>query len=373
MDDNKFDDIIKGKVGEFEDSSFDPSALAAFHNRIATDTGWPWHVRYRTEIIGGTAVALVILFTLWGQWYFAELKTERLQDELVALKSQNEKMGNLIGEVKNLKTITAAPDTIRIFQFRESDQYLYAKLMQEIKALKTSLSDSFRIGLGNSGNADLASSNRNAYTGTFENHFSPYIIKGFALQNGDSSTKETAMANQEDKKLSAKEIIKSEKYRKGVGFRLGPTAEVSQGFYRTGNGEINIGYGIAADLILSPSLSFETGLKYMHRFYSVPENYLSKISLPFVNQDIGDIKLAEIDSWILEVPLNMKYRIPLSTKTSFLFRIGYSPMIYTSQTLEYSYEYDVTKNLYLKDSHKDKTVHLNAGAANFSIGEQEDY
>jgi hypothetical protein len=371
MDDNKFDDIIKAKVVGFEDSSFDPSALAAFHNRLATDASWPWHVRYRIEIIAGTAVAIVILFTLWGQWHFAELKTERLEDELIALKTQNEKMGELIGEIKNLKTITTPADTIRIFQFRESHPFLYGKLVKEINALNNSLSDSFRAAAGKRDYRDMAladANNRQAYPGVFENQFSPYPIKGFALPKEDSSTRTNATGNQEGKKLSAKEIIKGEKYRKGVGFRLGPTAEASQGFYRRGNGEINIGYGIAGDFILSPSLSFETGLKYVHRFYSVPENELNKISLPFVNQAIGDMKFAEIDSWILEVPLNMKYRVPLSTKNSFLYRIGYSPIIYASQTLEYSYEYDVTKNLYLKDSHKNKGAHFYAGTANFSLG-----
>ncbi len=370
MDDNKFDDIIRGKVSGFEDPSFDPSALAAFHNHMATDAGWPWHVRFRTELIACTAAALVILCTLWGQWHFADLKTERLQHELLALKTQNEQMGKLLGEVKKLKTMTATADTIRIFQFRESDPLLYAKLVYEINELKTSLNDSFRTQWGKRANADgaLPTNNRPAYTGVFENQFSAYPIKGFALTNGDSAAKEAVTANRDAGKLPTKEIIKTEKYRKGVGFRLGPTAEASQGFYRTGNGEINIGFGMAGDFILSPSLSLETGLKLTHLFYSVLESNLNKVSLPFVNQTIGDMKLAEIDSWILELPLNMKYRIPLSPRNSFLCSIGYAPMIYTSQTLEYSYEYNGANSLYLKDSHKNKEVQLYAGTANFSVG-----
>lgn len=370
MDDNRFDDIIKGKVGEFEDTSFDPSALAALHNRMATDGDWPWHVRFRTEIIAGTAAAIVILLTLWGQWYFSELRTEELQDELLALKTQNEKMDGLIGEMKNFKSTGAPADTIRIIEIRERDPFLYARLVQQIEALKASLSDSFRR-VSNASikeNYVLPVNNREAFTGVFENQFSQYRIRSFALLTVDSSTQESEPVNPEPKKLSAKEIIKKENYRKGVGFRLGPTAEVSQGLYPAGDGELNVGYGILGDFILSPSLSFETGLKYAHRFYSVGEKELNKINLPFVNQTIGDVKLAEIDSWVLEVPLHLKYRFPLSMKTSLLTRIGYSAMIYTGQTLEYSYEYDASNNLFVKDSHKQKGFHLYPGALNLSIG-----
>ena len=91
-------------------------------------------------------------------------------------------------------------------------------------------------------------------------------------------------------------------------------------------------------------------------------------SISWANQTIGDIKIAEIDSYILELPLNLKYRLPVSTKTSLLARIGYSPMIYTGQTLEYSYEYDATNNLYVKDSHKRKGFHFYPGAINVSLG-----
>lgn len=370
MDDNRFDDIIKGKLGEFEDASFDPSALAALHHRMASQTDLPWHVRYRSELTAAVAGSIVILFILWGQWYFTGLRTRKLEGELSRIQVQNEKLDDLLLELRNSKSNSA--DTIRIIEFRERDSYLYARLEQQIAELKKILSDSLsKVYASNSLEVvpySTAAHDQEMLRRLLDKPFTPFLIKGIDLVKVDSFTQVTPNVDQTSKNLSAKEIIKKENYRKGIGFRLGPTLEVSQGYYRAGNGEINISYGILCDFILSPSLSFETGAKYTHRFYSVSETELSKINLEASNQNIGDVKLAEIDSWILEVPLNVKYRFPLSMKTSFLTRFGYSPMIYTGQTIEYSYEYDPANNLFVKDSHKLNGFHLYPGALNISLG-----
>ena len=188
MDDNRFDDIIKGKVEGYKDSSFDPSALAAFHNRMATDAGWPWYVRYRTELTAATASAVVILFTWFGQQYFSGQRTEEWRDGLGTLKAQNEKLNELMREMKNAKSPTPISDTIRIIEFRESDPYLYAKLLRQIDALKISLSDSIRAASYKNGNEPLAlntTTNRQAYTGFFENQFAKYKVGAFAMPTED--------------------------------------------------------------------------------------------------------------------------------------------------------------------------------------------
>jgi hypothetical protein len=368
MDDNKFDDIIKGKVGEYADTSFEPSALAALHHRMATDSDWPWHVRYRNELVVGTGAVLIILFTLWGQWYFSGQKEQQFQNDFQLLKAQNEQMSDLLREMKNVKGIVA--DTIRVIEIRERDPHLYASLVQQIENLKNALTDSFV----NISNQNLAksnapqSNNREVWMGSFENNFHPFPISPLAVGLQGSTKKIMEAGIQEEKKLTAKEIKKQENYRKGLGFRVGPIVELSQGFYRAGSGEISLGYGILGDIILSPSWSVEAGLKFVHRFSEVPEDELGKITLANANQIIGDVKLAEIDTWIAEMPVNLKYRYPLSRKTSLLTAIGYSPMFITKQTLEYSYQYNTSTDFYLKDSHDEKGIRFSPGAINISIG-----
>jgi hypothetical protein len=368
MDDNKFDDILKGKVGEYADASFEPSALAALHHRMATDSDWPWHVRYRNEMLVGTGTVLIILFTLWGQWYFSGQKEQQFQNDFQLLKVQNEQLNDLLREMKNVSGTVA--DTIRVIEIRERDPHLYARLVQQIENLKDALTDSF----ANVSNKNLVQANsplpynRQALMGSLDQPFHPFPISTFTLRIQDSIKTEIKQNTQEAKKLTAKEIKKAENYRKGVGFRLGSIVELSQGFYRAGSGEVSLGYGVIGDFILSPSLSVEAGLKLVHRFSSVPENELSKITLANANELIGDVKLAEIDSWIAEVPVNLKYRYPLSRKSSLLTSVGYSPMFITKQTLEYSYQYNSSSDIYLKDSHNVSGFTFYPGAINISIG-----
>jgi hypothetical protein len=367
MDDHKFDDIIKVKLDDYEDPSFDPSALAALHTRLDSQTGSSFYNRYRQEILVGGATILIILFMLWGQRYFTADKNIGLQKELQMLQQQNENLAALLNEIKKSKTPVA--DTIKLIEIRERDPYLYARLTQQLRELKSAILDSLmdlqkdyvRV-------ASVRPVDRASYTGYFERPSYQLKPGNLFISPVDSVEKNDESLKQELKKLSTKELIKKGNYRKGVGIRIGPTAELSQGFYKAGSGEINMGYGLLGDFILSPVLSFETGVKYAHRFYSVGENELGNITLPSVNQTIGNVKLAEVDTWILEIPLNLKYRLPLTTKISFVSRLGYSSLIYFGQRIEYSYEYDPTKNLFVKDSHKQNEFLLSPGALNISIG-----
>ena len=72
MDDNKFDDIIKHKIGEYEDPQFDPSALSALHTNKFFDIGIGDCVHYAALIfrarrapaprLGGILSAQVTIF-----------------------------------------------------------------------------------------------------------------------------------------------------------------------------------------------------------------------------------------------------------------------------------------------------------------------
>ena len=116
---------------------------------------------------------------------------------------------------------------------------------------------------------------------------------------------------------------------------------LSKGFYDQGTGGIDITGGLLGDFIVSPSFSVETGEKFIHRFYEISESELNaNVSLPYVNPDLAPVTQADIDSWMIEVLINLKYRYPLSLKTYALAGFGYSSLIYTKQILEYIYNYD---------------------------------
>ncbi len=170
--------------------------------------------------------------------------------------------------------------------------------------------------------------------------------------------------------FSAKTARELEKhYRKGMGIRLGPTLDLSKGFYDQGTGGIDIAGGLLGDFIVSPSLSVETGAKFIHRYYEISEEELNtNLTLPYVNPDLAPVTQADIDSWMIEVPMNLKYRYPLSLKTYALVGLGYSSVIYTKQVLEYSYNFDAIPSGYITEPHILTDVTRYSGTLNISLG-----
>jgi hypothetical protein len=368
MGENNFDDVIKGKLAEYEDPSFDPSALAALHTRLDAQTGTFWYARYHHEILIASATTLILLFTFFIQRYFTRLRYEQLENQVHVLQQQNAKMSELLSEMKSAKY--ALPDTGRLINLRESNPYLYAQLVQQLQDLKSAFRDTLLPLARNHQQHVTAHSTGNPalYTGYFQRPFEWFPLNRPGAIETDSTQTDKESLRAEAKRPSRKEIIKREKYGKGVGFRLGVTADASQGYYMAGTGEINLSYGLLGDFVLSPTVSMETGVKFTHRFYSVSESELDKIELPFVNNTIGEVRLSEIDALLLEIPLIGKYRLPLTTRASLLMRLGYSSLIYTGQTFEYSYKFDQTNVLFVKDSHKKDGLRLAPGTLTFSFG-----
>ncbi|MBA4056871.1 MAG: hypothetical protein C0490_19310, partial [Marivirga sp.] len=121
--------------------------------------------------------------------------------------------------------------------------------------------------------------------------------------------------------------------------------------------------------IVSPSLSLETGAKYTHRFYEITNREaLSNMQLPGVDDNLGPLVTADIDSWILEIPLSLKYRYPLSIKSHILLGAGYSSLMYTKQVFEYYHELDSDPTAQVNTTHKVEKFTLNPGMLNMSIG-----
>jgi hypothetical protein len=62
------------------------------------------------------------------------------------------------------------------------------------------------------------------------------------------------------------------------------------------------------------------------------------MNLPDLEPNLGTLNRVEIDSKTLEVPLNLKYRIPLSASTRLIAGVGVSAMWYTRQEFEHTYQ-----------------------------------
>jgi hypothetical protein len=159
-------------------------------------------------------------------------------------------------------------------------------------------------------------------------------------------------------------------YQKGVGIRMGPTVEFAKGNYVVGESDMSVNFGVLGDFIVSPSLSFETGIKYLKRYYELADQQdLVDSSLPGVDESIGALQKAEIDSWMLEIPVMLKYRYPLSLKSHILGGAGYSALYYWKQLFEYDYSFSGGGDAFTVGSvYETKEHSFYSGSLNITLG-----
>ncbi len=386
MDDQRFDDSIKNKVGDYEDSGFDPAALAALHHQMAAVSVVPWYSLYRTELLVGSGLVASTLIILWSQWLMSSNTSEILNEKVIAIQNQQEQIDDLQNQISALKH--APPDTIRIIEIREKPSSDYTYLLYRIKLLEAAAEKKAVEGIEQSNNVENSSdagqqdqssstkleSETAAYpkTDLFRNSFSSRLTpRSVERESLLAEPNDEAMLRRSvSQDLSAKTLRDLEKhYQKGIGIRVGPALEFGKGFYEKGQGGIRIGGGVLADFILSPSLSVETGLKYTHRVYDITDiNELSAEQLPGMDQNLGTLEKIDIDSWIFEIPLNLKYRYPVSTKTHWLGGLGYSSIIYGKQVFEYEYGMAGNPDATVTTVYGFPHAEVYPGALNFSLG-----
>ena len=373
MDDNQFDDHIRKKVAAYEEPGFDPAALADLHYRMAAaDSVWPWYSRYRTELIVGAGLALCTLLILWNQWTLNS-RGSSLSSQDQSSKFREEQINKLQEEIIYLKHLK--PDTIRIVESRDQNSTLYTILLNRIANLQADLQHYRNEQLQNQ---TIAIRDTLTTLTDFSNSDQQYINAPTRLiPRQEDSKSARAPWNELNTNVKAKQRSLSVKsmrdiedhYQKGIGIRLGPTVEMSKGIYSLGKGHFDIAGGLLGDFILSPSLSIETGGKYVHRVYSISDQTdLASKTFPQVESGLGTPKNVDIDSWILEVPFNLKYRYPLSLKTHWLTGIGYSSMLFTRQILEYDYTLSGNSTASIYSVYKKERPEFYSGAINFSLG-----
>ena len=372
MDDKDFDDIIKRKVGEHEDPVFDSSALSSFHRRMATLDYLPWSSRYRTELMIGSGIAISTFLIIMSVWLLNTNTSESHKKNNLLIHDQQKKITELQAEINVLKK--KKPDTIYITQVNEVTMRDVESRMEEMKLTILKLKEDIaQIQSPSTGFDSLSfGTTSNSY---FEPHNAAlFSSKILPAEKSEKSMKAVPKPIEERKQLHTKFSVKTARelekhYRKGMGIRLGPTLDLSKGFYDEGTGGIDIAGGLLGDFIVSPSFSVETGGKFIHRSYEISEaESNSNLTLPYVNPDLAPVTQAEIDSWMIEVPINLKYRYPLSLKTYALASFGYSSLIYTKQVLEYSYDLDAVPSGHISESHIIADITRYSGTLNISLG-----
>lgn len=384
MDDHQFDDIIKRKVGEYEESGFDPADLSALHHRMATASTLAWYTRYRTELMVSSVLVVCTLVILLNQWHLNRQNIHVLEDEILVLRKQNEQITTRQHELNQLQKLRRA-DTIRIVEIREQTSPTYTVLLNRIAVLEEAVRKLQSIDVDRAdvnGAAPLSPEFMLAPNeGQAGEDTQEYFLNPSYKITPRTITKKSVRATPEDLtspvpdtdptgRLSVKTIRELEKhYQQGVGIRIGPVLEISKGFYKNGSGRGDLSGGVLANFIISPSLAVETGVKYAHRFYEVTgKEKLLNMDLPGVEASLGALTTVDVDSWMFEVPFNLKYYYPHSLKTDWVVGAGYSSVLYTKQVLEYEHEFDGSSSVAVLSDYTKDGAQLSPGVLNFSIG-----
>lgn len=383
MDDQRFDDSIKNKVGDYEYPGFEPAALASLHQQMAAASVVPWYSLYRTELLVGSGLVASTLIILWSQWFMSSNTSEILNEKGIAIQNQQDQIDKLQNEILSLRN--TPPDTIRIIEIREKPSSDYSYLLYRIKLLEAKAAKSEVAGDNQRNNVEISSEpsqqdpsmklesenvvypKKDLYRNLFSSRLTPRSVERKSML---AEPEDEAMQGQTvSQDLSAKTLRDLEShYQKGIGIRIGPALEVARGFYSIGDGEIGVGGGLLADFILSPSLSLETGLKYAHRVYDISDDELPSEELPGMDPSLGILKKIDVDSWIFEIPISLKYRYPISTKKNWLASLGYSSQIYGKQVFEYEYNIPGNSDATVNSDYESSHAEVYSGALNFSLG-----
>ena len=364
MDDFQFDKTIRNKTKDYEAPGFDPQSLAALHYQMASHYKAPWLTRYRRELLVATGLLLFTAIIILIQWRMNRELRETIDDNQRDLKLQRREIAELRLTLSEAGT---AIDTVWIPRYVDTESPMVRNLFQRIAALQISLQAFAR-------ESDIASSYPmtsgqtiqftvpdQSKTRRVEPRHRPARVERVQPVR---HVREKSAA-----KLSPRTIRQLEKHRaNGIGIFAGPSMEFSGGAYSMGSGSKGVSPGLMMDMIISPSFSLEIGLHYHKRYYEIDGTDFSEKVWPGHDPSLGPFEAVEIDSWMIEQPLNLKYHHPLNMKNRFLIGLGYSNVIYTRQELEYIHYLNQDPSIEVNKVYENSELSITGGTVNVFLG-----
>jgi hypothetical protein len=379
MDDNKFDNELKNRLSEYEADEFDPAALAALHHQMASEAPTPWYTSRSTELMVGSGIIISTILIIWFQWYTNHINTEMLQSKLTQLETRlKDEEKKFLNPTYNPALSPAPPDTNNATHRSGVTPTTYITLLHKVDALTLALeqlrAETLEIHKERSYATKPDRDDDQQYiTDQYDNPVANSRLTPRKAVNSSerADARDNLAANEvSEQKLSGRSILDIQRhYQQGIGIRLGPMAALSRASYTMGDGRYDFGVGILADFVLSPAISLETGIVHTLRQYHIPSADIAEANnLPGVDTGLGDLRSADIDSWIFEFPIQLKYRFPISLKAGWIAGIGYSQLFYTKQILEYDYQFNASQSASLNSSYKESAIKTYPGMLGLSLG-----
>lgn len=373
MDDTRFDDHIRTKIGDYEATGFDADALANLHMRLGSIRITPWYRQYSSYLLTGMGIVLATLFIVGNQWYMSNRNADILESSLQEHRATIDILRTEVEELKNVR-----PDTIRIVEKQPVIFRIPLPLLERIGSLEQQIAALLRE---QQTTTDDDRENRGdemqpnwSYVSNIEmgvHGLARRSVDGNKVSRPPLTASILVKDNNANQDLSAVTIrALEEHYHPGIGIRIAPAVEVANGFYEHGKSQPHVSGGLQLDFILSPSLSIETGARYSRRYYEADEhNGLSDLQLPGMDESAGTLQKAEMDYWVTELPLYLKYRYPFSAKSYCQGSIGYSTLFYFRQVFEYDYAFAAdNRDMIIHSVYETGQTSFSPGAVSISFG-----
>jgi len=369
MDDKRFDKFLKDKVENYQDPTFDESALNALHQRMdALGYGTPWYVRYNGAIMTAAALTLFTLINFFILRYYNQQDQAELVAEVEGLKADRKQILDMQQQIVAMGTIHR--DTVYIYN--EAELLYYQRKVAEMDRAITSLQASQISAPSTEGNLIYLGSG-----GSISDEDQAILRKYFPLKSDGQAlylvpvekpshlyakhypqgiyhlpvlamaypSQEGMVIEQEMKTpvpLDGETVRELDKHhRKGVGFRFGPNVELIKTNYNVGTSKLKPGIGVMGEIRFSPFWSLETGVHlesrhYEFSFQNAPDNL---DQYPGYDPNLGTLNDVDVTSLVVRIPINLRYYYPIGGNRVLYASVGYSPNIYNLQ--EFAYEYEI--------------------------------
>jgi len=319
MDEQSFDELIKGKLHGYRDPDFDESALAALRQRIGGTV--PAKSVFARFAVPAGVITIVLLTALNGLITFYK----PVNSNEVLLSRKIDSLQSVINTLSQSTRNTSGSDKL-------SPGIVINKNISKAEPEYTDPAPE--------------SVERIHFHVRNENHLSKFnvVIKYPTPRFAMARSKKTVTREKKEVHLPAKMMTELERhYSRGLGINLGP--RLSLGGFRNNSSKISLvpRAGITVDWILSPHLSIETSLEYGITSDCVPVDE-PKIQ-QYKSEYYGNLAEAkEINSVAVSTAL-LKYRQWINDRDQMFVKVGFSN--YTSVSGRYNLKY--TKGGYSPD------------------------
>lgn len=356
MDDSTFDDLLRKKLKEYEDPSFDEDALKDLRDRMKDHASSQWYANRGFQL---AAIALIAITGINAYLFFNHSSQHA---PVFTINQKNHRdiytIDSLKGVISQMQcALETRPIEIRR-EVRKPNFNLKLITQADYKTSSMESSTILKLGIGKidampakvyqqlkergllteeKGEAflNLSPAKEIYYETNLRTSRNDLLVKGmgptiFRLVRNDTRTEEkkvvAPMKRQGESSLQAKNALEKH-YYKGLGIQIAPHADISASLLSKGEGAPTPRLGIVADWIVSPRISFESGIDY-----SSIESELKGSEVPVTDAKFGKALSATYTDKYLSTPLAIKYRRWVSEKSQLVWRTGFTPYWQVSRT-----------------------------------------